>query len=286
MHSTNEAVGDQDDHFIQRSNKMSGIELMRLEVQHWEDEITLLKTNSDQTVAMRKKAQKEFKQLELQNDEIKNEISEIESELCNWAEVINVSQINLKYKLEELKHLQEAIAKYNQHKSNKDNQSGNQLSQSEAETNFSSLEEYYGNLQTNLSMSFNSIISSHNSSGHRSYKRVDQIMTETIEQMQEQHTQINEDISQSQKNIKNARDELSIVEVGKFKARNELWVVVAGTVIGWFLMSKSTANYQIFHLLILQFIYSVIIPVVHSTVGRVCKWRAYGECQLDISKFN
>lgn len=94
--------------------------------------------------------QDELDALLLENQEMQNETDRTEEELGRCIDVINYAKVSLKYKIDELKMIEECIDLHAQ----------KQPDISDLDVDLSMQEEHYRNLQQKISLSMNSVINS------------------------------------------------------------------------------------------------------------------------------
>lgn len=94
--------------------------------------------------------QDELDALLLENQEMQNETDRTEEELGRCIDVINYAKVSLKYKIDELKMIEECIDLHAQ----------KQPDISDLDVDLSMQEEHFRNLQQKISLSMNSVINS------------------------------------------------------------------------------------------------------------------------------
>jgi hypothetical protein len=94
--------------------------------------------------------QDELDALLLENQEMQNETDRTEEELGRCIDVINYAKVSLKYKIDELKMIEECIDLHGQ----------KQPDISDLDVDLSMQEEHFRNLQQKISLSMNSVINS------------------------------------------------------------------------------------------------------------------------------
>ena len=104
--------------------------------------------------------QDELDALLLENQEAQNETERTEDELGRCIDVINYSKVSLKYKIDELKMIEECIDLYEQKRINEESQGGKQPDLNDLDVDLSMQEEHFRNLQQKINLSMNSILNS------------------------------------------------------------------------------------------------------------------------------